>query len=269
MDISDRQKRYEDASDIILTTRLPVIIRVDGKSFHKVCKKVIKPYDPLVIDCMANAMLSSIESIEGAVFGYQQSDEITFVLRNDQNLESQPWFKNRIQKISSITSSLITYHFNKYFSSLKDPPNLIGDLLFDARSFIVPSINESVNNLIWRQLDCIRNAITNASYHELGKKFGKKTAQGMIQNKKVDERLILLSKDCGIDFEDKYPVSYKRGVCVYKVPTIVNSSNGEIARNKWKLDYDTPLFVQNRTFLQTIISNGHDIYRQENIVSSQ
>ena len=265
--LSDRQKRYEDASDIILTTRLPIIIRVDGKSFHKVCKKVIKPFDPGVVDCMANAMLRSIENIEGAVFGYQQSDEITFVLRNDQSLESQPWFKNRIQKMTSVTSSLVTYNFNQHLSSLKDPPNLIGDKLFDARVFIVPSINEAVNNLIWRQLDCIRNAITNASYYELGKKFGKKSAQGMIQNKKVDERLVLLSKECGIDFEDKYPISYKRGVCAYKVPMIETSSGEEIARNRWKLDYDTPLFVQNKTFLQTIISNGHDIYRQENIVS--
>ena len=45
--LSDRMKEYERASELRLTRRLPMIIRLDGKAFHSWTKKVgcVRPFD--------------------------------------------------------------------------------------------------------------------------------------------------------------------------------------------------------------------------------
>jgi tRNA(His) 5'-end guanylyltransferase len=207
--------------------------------------------------------------MDGAVFGYQQSDEITIILRNDQSLESVPWFNNRIQKIVSVSSALVTLHFNKYISSLDPQPNLVGQAIFDARLFSVPSINEAINNLIWRQQDCIRNAISSAAYAELGKKYGKKTAQKMLMGKKAHDKLILLKSECDIDFDRFYPTFYRRGIAAYRTPVITKTKDGEATRNKWILDRQIPLFIDNKNFITNILNSGHDIFRAGNLIPKE
>lgn len=255
--LATRQKLYEEAYDIKIIKRLPIMIRLDGRSFTKLTRKIDRPYDIKMMDIMANTMLLTIMEIEGALFGYQQSDEITIILRNDQTFESQPWFANRIQKMCSIAASIATLSFNKYYTSLEEKPNLIGDALFDARVFAVPSLSEVVNNLIFRQQDCIRNAITSAAQTELGKKFGRKTAYEILEKRNIHDRLLLLKTQCNIDFDNIYPTCFKRGIGAYKVPTFIN----EISRNKWTLDYEIPIFAQDKNFVMNILNSGHDLYR--------
>ena len=114
MDLGDRMKEYERVFDLHMPSRLPVIVRVDGKGFSKFTKKIKanKPFDERFYSAMANTMLSTADNLEGCVFGYTQSDEMTFVIKNDQSNESTPWFGNRLQKISSVVSSFVTAYFN-------------------------------------------------------------------------------------------------------------------------------------------------------------
>lgn len=263
--LGNRMKAYEEAYDSKIIRRLPIIIRVDGRNFSRLTQKIKRPFDPVMMDIMAHTMLHSAMEIEGTVFAYQQSDEITFVLKNDQSLESQPWFGNRVQKMIGVASSIATLAFYKYLSSLEIKPDLVGDPIFDARVFAVPSALETVNCLIWRQQDCIRNAITNAAQAELGKKFGKKTAIKVLDQRKTYERLVILKKECNIDFDTYYPTAFRRGIAAYKIPTIFNTAGEEVSRNKWNLDKEIPIFTQDKNFLLSIINSGHDIFRQKNI----
>ncbi len=264
MDIfGDRFKLYEDNYDFQLMRRVPVIIRCDGKNFSRLTRKVEKPFDSILTDCMINTMFESIKEMEGALFGYQQSDEITFVLRNDQSNESLPWFKNRIQKIISTAASLATYSFNNYLNSLNIKPNLVGCALFDARVFTVPNNVEVLNNLIWRQQDCLRNAVASAAQTELKKKFGRKTALELLEKRNVKERIQLLKTECQIDFETKYPTSFRRGAAVYKVPTV--SGPDATSRYKWVVSKEIPIFADDRNFIMNILNSGHDIFRLKNI----
>jgi len=121
---------------------------------------------------MANTMIDMAKELEGCIFAYQQSDEVTFVLRNDQSLEAQPWFDNRIQKMASISGAMATDIFKDLYDSLSERPDLEWPALFDARAFGVPSMSEVANNLVFRQQDCIRNAVTNVVQTELAKRFG-------------------------------------------------------------------------------------------------
>jgi tRNA(His) guanylyltransferase len=260
--LGDRQKSYEESYDYKITKRLPIIIRCDGRSFHRVTKKLQKPYCPKMLNLMANTMLHSVMEIEGAVFAYQQSDEITFILRNDKTVDSEPWFHNRVQKIASVAASIVTLAFMKNLILMDNPPQIVGDALFDARVFAVPSIVEAVNNLIFRQQDCARNAVNGAAQAELTKDIGKKTALKLLHGKKALDKVDLLQSHCDIDFETYYPAAFRKGTAAYKIPTVIQSHNGESIRNKWILDLNIPNFVTDRNFIMNILHSGQDVFRE-------
>lgn len=267
--LGDRQKDYEKAYDYTLIRRTPIICRVDGRSFHRVCRKLTKPYEPLLLEAMAKTMFYVVSEMAGAVFAYQQSDEITFVLRNDQSLDSEPWYGNRIQKISSIAASLATLGFNKAISDSEKKLNLVGDAVFDARVFAIPTIGEVVNNLIWRQQDCTRNATSGAAQAVLGRKFGKKIALKMLHGQSTKDKLELMRVECGIDFQQEFPAAYRMGVGVYKVPMIVPSKDGTSStRKKWTIDWELPDFITERDFIYNLIFSGHDVFRENSLITT-
>lgn len=69
-------KRYEDVSRYYLMRRNPVIIRLDGKSFHSFTRGFQKPYDEILVKVMQQTLQTLCDNIEGCVIGYTQSDEI-------------------------------------------------------------------------------------------------------------------------------------------------------------------------------------------------
>jgi tRNA(His) 5'-end guanylyltransferase len=95
--------------------------------------------------------------------------------------------------------------------------------MFDARVFTLPSKEEVMNCLIWRQRDAIRNSVSMAaqstySHNELHKK----TSTDMLN--------MLLEK--GIDWNE-YPDSAKKGTIVRKYLKTINNENGESLRSTW------------------------------------
>lgn len=259
--LGDRQKEYEFVYDYKITKRIPIIIRTDGRAFSRLTKKLPRPYCTKMQHLMADTMLEVCKQMEGAVFAYQQSDEITYILKNDQSHETEPWFDNRVQKIASVSASLATYYFNHLYSNMDEKPNIFGRATFDARVFAVPSIIEAINNIIFRQQDCIKNSVSSASSAELSKLYGKKGAVNKLHGKNQDERKELLLKECEIDFEKHYPKSFIYGIAAYRIPKIIETENGQITRHQWALDMELPNFIDDKSFLYTILSTGKDIFR--------
>lgn len=247
--LGDRMKQYESDSDITLMRRCPVVIRVDGKGFSKWTKKkkLSKPFDPLFVRIMQDTMLDVASGIEGCVFGYTQSDEMTFILRNDQSLESEPWFGNRLQKVCSVVSSMVTANFNwRVLQCLNPATTLLAH--FDARVFTVPDLDEAANALVWRQNDATKNSISTACYYEVAKEIGKGHARALMagQNGKVQQEILF--QRTGKNWND-YPTQLKRGAACYRKPTEVETPEGTIERKKWAVDKDIPVFTQNREWL--------------------
>jgi len=258
--LGDRMKQYEAVQKTFLIRRLPVIIRLDGKSFHTFTRGMKKPYDDILMVAMQDTMKYLCENIQGCVFGYTQSDEITLVLTDYATLETDAWFGYNIQKITSVSASMATLEFNRVFKKLSE--QLIEDYfeawntddddrkycermekamyngaMFDARVFSLPR-HEVCNCLIWRQQDAVRNSIESAGQSQFShKELHKKTC------KQIQEMLI---KEKGIYWDD-YPTSFKRGSACYKVPEL---KDGSVIRNKWKIDTEIPLFTEERIFIE-------------------
>ena len=117
-EFGDRMKGYEAEYDIKLQTKVPVFIRIDGKAFHTWTKGLQKPFDAMFITSMQLTLKDLCENIEGCVFGYTQSDEITLVLADYQRPETAAWFGYRVQKMCSVAASMATKYFGKHFTEL-------------------------------------------------------------------------------------------------------------------------------------------------------
>lgn len=248
--LGDRIKSYESLTDQALMRRVPVIVRVDGKGFSRWTKSMNceKPFDHNLSTAMAQTMLAVASNIEGCVVGYTQSDEITFVIRNDQSLESEPWFGNRIQKIASIVASMTTAQFNAYMGGTQ--------AYFDARVFQVPSVSEAANVLVWRQNDATKNSISSATYYEVSNKVGRKTARKKMHGLNQKQQQELLFSETGINWND-YPTKYKRGIACYRVSKTITGEDGvEYVRRPWQLDDNIPIFAADREFVLNIIEES-------------
>lgn len=249
--LGDRMKRnYENRAKYTLTRRTPVIIRLDGKSFHTFTKHFDKPYDEVFHRAMNDTLKHLCENIQGCKFGYTQSDEISLVLTDFDNLTTDAWFDYEVQKMCSIASSMATLYFNQAFRdavndfcSGKAPGRYMLALMsardkgavFDARCFNIPE-DEVVNCFVWRQQDATRNAIRMLGYCYFSHKEIEKVSNNKLQD-------MLFEK--GVNFNDM-PIEYKRGVCCYR------DTDG------WKIDTECPIFTKDREYISKHIRKEYN-----------
>ncbi len=266
-DLDTRMKEYEYVTRTYLTRRMPVMIRLDGKAFHTFTKGFNKPFDDIMIQTMQDTMQYLCENIEGCVLGYTQSDEITLVLCDYKKITSEAWFNNNVQKICSISASMATMVFNKFFEinvndmckgSIENSPYVsrkgfceVPSLkmgMFDSRVWNIPK--EEVNNcLVWRQMDATRNSIQSLAQSLYSCKQLEGVDTKTLQDKMFTEK--------GVNWND-LPTHLKRGSCCVKVPTEVplfvgNVSDEFIIRNKWTVDRNIPIFSQDSDYVNSRI----------------
>jgi tRNA(His) 5'-end guanylyltransferase len=160
--LGDRMKEYyEKPSRHCFPGKSNIIIRIDGKAFHTFTKGFDKPFDHQLMDAMHQSALSTARNIQGFKAGYVQSDEASFWFHDKENIDTEPWFGNRQDKINSVTCSLFTAFFNKYIAEcMAEALRLYhGNLaFFDCRSFVIPT-QEVTNYFVWRAKDWERNSI--------------------------------------------------------------------------------------------------------------
>ena len=254
--LKDRIESYQVQTEYKLLNKLPVIICVNGRTFSKTTSLLDKPYSKPFAQCLASTALKLCSEIEGCIFAYQHNDEIILISRNDQSNDTLPWFDNKIQKISSIVSSIATLHFNQCVSN--SDLNLLGDSYFTTKVFTVPTIAEAINTIIYKQQQNFYNSVQFACFYELLKKHDKNFIKEMLQGLSFDEKVSLLQQECDLDF-NQYPSSYRRGIAFYKIPKVIN----DIMKSKWFINDDLPIFTKDQSFLSNIFKNGADIFRQE------
>ena len=277
--LAKRMKKYEVVPKNTLMRRTPVIIRVDGRAFHAFTKGFQKPFDDVLMRVMQDTMKYLCENIQGCVFGYTQSDEITLILIDYKKLNSEAWFDYEVQKMCSIVASMTTMAFNRLFmyeyeefnrwiyeGSPTDEDKRLNDVyynamckgaMFDARAFNLPK-EEVTNNIYWRQLDASRNSIqmvgqANFSHREL-------------LNKTCDQIQDMLMTQRGINWNDM-GTSYKRGSCCVRNRRFISTSvdgaetceirNPKEPETAWIIDNDIPIFKgEGRRYIDELIFIG-------------
>lgn len=204
--LGDRIKsNYENRARHQLTRRTPVIIRVDGKAFHTLTAKCEKPFDLNLIDIMAGAAQDVSGQIQGFKMGYVQSDEASFLLTDFEDISTDAWFDYGLQKMASVTASMMTLFFNRRLAALWESPLKNGIALFDARCFNIP-MEEVSNYFLWRAKDWERNSlqmVARANY----------SAKELHGKKRADLHELLHQK--GINWNDLHP-QLKNGTFLFQ-----------------------------------------------------
>lgn len=256
--LKDRIASYIDTSTFKLLNRLPIIITINGRSFSKITSLLEKPFALSFAECICSTLFKLSHEIEGAVFGYSFNDEIIIIARNDQHLDTSPWYDNNIQKISSVVSSMATLHFNNYANSID--LNLMGEPVFSTNIFNVPNITEAINVMIYKQQQNIQNSVHFACFYELLKKYDKTDIKEILSGTSYDDKVNLLQHECNIDFNE-YPLAFRRGVACYRMPQVIHFNDNEIIKNKFILNTELPIFTKEQSFLNQILRTGNDIVR--------
>lgn len=271
--LGDRMKNnYENISRYYLTRRMPVIIRVDMKAGHTFTKDLKKPFDDVFVKSMQDTMRYLCENIQGCVLGYTQSDEISLALTDCAELTTDEWFGNNLQKMCSVSASMATLAFNQAFNrnylsrlarkidtldTTKDTTEYIEILemakdkgaMFDSRVFTIPK-EEVCNYFIWRQQDATRNSILSVGQAY----FGAKELLGKSCNNIQD----MLMTQKGINWNN-FATTLKRGSCCIKLDDSITKYDGVgsicgfIQRRRWDIDNKTPIFSQDREYIEALV----------------
>ena len=205
-DFGNRMKGYEAAStgEKADPTK-PLLARLDGSGFSKLTKNLQKPYD---IDFMRAMRQTAVDLARAfnAKLAYVQSDEISLLFFNKD--ASTPYeFNGRLQKFHSLLAAKCSVLFNKNLQKLPGIEHLTDqDPIFDCRVWQVPDMMEAMNTFLWRQQDCMKNAISmvaQANFHHKE-----------LIGKNGPEKIQML-KEKGIMFEDS-PETFRFGTFFLK-----------------------------------------------------
>ena len=228
---------YEEVSKTKLTRRMPVIIRLDGKAFHTFTRGFKKPFDDIFMKTMQDTMKYLCENIQGCVLGYTQSDEITLVLVDYNKLDTSAWFDYEVQKMTSISASMATLAFNKYYAEniandtedeeeFKKYASKLNKAMFDSRVFNIPK-EEVTNCVLWRQKDAERNSILSVAQANYSQKE--------LEGKSCKELVAKLETEKGIIWGN-LPTPQKRGTCCIKdVKYLLD--DGQVVENNSQITY--------------------------------
>jgi tRNA(His) 5'-end guanylyltransferase len=266
-------KHYEEVSCTILTPRMPMIIRIDGRAFHTYTKKLHhgmreeSPWNPVMRDAMTAAARGLMREISGAKIAYLQSDEISVLVTDYDKLSSQAWFDKAAQKVCSVGASIATMEFNNnirdYIDSGLPAEMFPTTATFDARVFVVPR-EDVCNYFIWRQRDAEKNSISMLAQTH----FSPKQLHGKDGNAKQD--MLMLEK--GVNWND-LPTWQKRGWCVDRKtitmtvaelemaggkvtrnPGVVLDPNTEVTRTVVEPDWEIPIFTKDRGYIDQFVN---------------
>lgn len=252
---SRMKENYENVSKTKLVRRMPVALRIDGRAFHTFTRGFKKPFDSVLISAMQNTMRYLCANIQGCVFGYTQSDEISLILIDYQTLTTSAWFDYEVQKMCSIAASMTTMVFNKEFTRLannyidntmetwniSDYENKYMNTLkkaidmgamFDCRAFNIPK--EEVCNLIyWRQQDASKNSVQMVARYYFSQKE--------LNNKSTSDMQDMLMDKFKVNWND-FPTHQKRGSACIR------------AEKGWIVDREMPILKgEDRDYLEKFI----------------
>jgi tRNA(His) 5'-end guanylyltransferase len=195
-EFGDRMKSYEAVeTSRCLNPHLPIYARIDGRSFSRFTRGMRRPFDEAMSSAMVETTKYLVEQTHSRI-GYTQSDEISLIwLAEGENADVL--FSGKVLKMTSVLASMAAAKFARVC------PEGYEDRIphFDCRVFQLPSKDEGANAILWRALDCRKNAISMAAQA----RFSPKQLHGRGQ---ADMLEMLAS--IGVDFES-YPGLFKDG----------------------------------------------------------
>jgi len=254
--LRERFERYERGYDFYLIPRLPIIVRVSFSN-PKYIFLPENPFTDTLGEIIGETFLSSIKEIEGARFGLFCGEEFNIILLPSSH-DTDLWLGNSLQKIISFCSSLFSLHFNNL--SLAEDLDWAGKIYFDSRAFVLPSFQEVVNYLIYRQHEGGKDFVFKAAKYILLKRYGIDSLKELSGASTSRQHEILEENDLSLD---EFPSYFEKGIGCYKSLKLIKNDYGTTNKIKWGLDCNLSLIEDDPLFIRNILESGKDIFRSE------
>lgn len=234
-------KEYEYFSQLKVIPDLPIIIRIDGRSFSKYTKQLHlkKPFDDRLRDIFIEVSKDLLIEFN-TKYIYIFSDEINILL------EDIP-FNGRVEKIDSVICSFITGSFMKHLFLNKNKFDVdvtsLKSVSFDSR-IIITSKHEK-DYFKWRQDEAWRNCLNSYAQSILNKNHSSnETANLLYKLKQSEIHELLFANNINIAH---VPTWQKRGIALYKTKKTIEGFNPKLnkktlsTRNQIYVDMDVKL----------------------------
>ncbi len=235
--LGDRLKKFENVNRFCLPIRTPLIVRLDGCHFSNYTKGFEKPYSSIIRDAFIHTSQHLFKNISGLQLIYQQSDEMSLLITDYKDFNTQSWMNKNIQKIVSISSSILTAHFNEFIWSKN--LSIKKTAYFDSRAFCLPK-EEVCNYFLWRERDWIRNSVSVLAQKNFShKELHKKSSRDMLK--------MLLDK--GISWENDLDHWQKYGYCVSRNQIMKDNA----VRHSVDVDWNIPVFSDDRNYVEKYV----------------
>lgn len=153
-----RMRVFESSHDLSILPGLWLVARLDGRGFTRLVRELHPfeaPFDPLFRDHMVATATHLMDCGFGTLMGYTQSDEISILLRRDDDS-----FARRLGKLLSVFAGEASAAFSV---------RLGAPAAFDCRISQLPQAEDVVDYFRWRQSDATRNALNAHCYWALRK----------------------------------------------------------------------------------------------------
>ncbi|GAA5818222.1 MAG: guanylyltransferase [Methanobrevibacter sp. CfCl-M3] len=240
-------KEHEIYSEIKVPLSSNLILRLDGRSFHSLSKKLnLKtPFDYEFTSLMAKAGLDIFKEFS-PLFIYTFSDEVSILFNYIP-------FSGRIEKLNSVFSSLAS---SSLTLSIKNSDRYDDDydlfpIAFDSRTIPV-SDNEIFNYFKWRQDEAYRNCINIYGYWALKEKYENDELKKKLNGFKSPEIHEYLFRKKGINL-GKLPAWQRRGIGIYKTCRINSSQINNTSRQNKCVFVDENLPKFTKDFFNSIL----------------
>ena len=212
-ELGTRMKGYEIGGvERRLDPALPIYARIDGRAFSAFTRTAIRPFDHRLHGAMIYATKQLVQHTH-ALAAFTQSDEINLLWHTAcaPGDDSQPMFGGKVHKLTSVLASLAASAFHLGLHDCygdAEATELAQQLPhFDARVISLPSQIEAANAMLWRTIDCRKNAVLAA-------------AQAHFSHQQLDRKnqpeLREMLAERGVDFET-YPEAFKWGTWMRRV----------------------------------------------------
>lgn len=207
-----------------------IIIRVDGKGFHKFSKRhtFTKPNDDRSLNLMTTAARAVLEEFTDIVIAYGQSDEYSFVFCK----ETQTYNRRASKLMTNVTSlftSAYVYSWASYFPNekLQYPPS------FDGRVVLYPSNQNMRDYLSWRQVDCHINNLYNTVFWTLIQEGGlsPQEAQCRLKGTYSSDKHEILFSEFNLNYNNM-PELHKKGTTLLRAKCDKEASDEDLQVNQ-------------------------------------
>ncbi|XP_063707037.1 probable tRNA(His) guanylyltransferase [Culicoides brevitarsis] len=210
--------KYEYVKNFELDDRiLPhtwIIVRIDGKGFHKFSKKhdFEKPNDMKALNLMNYAATYVMKEFTDIILAFGQSDEYSFVFHKSTDV-----YNRRNSKIMSNVNSLFTSAYVMHWDQFLPDTKLLYPPCFDARIVLYPTDQNLRDYLSWRQADVHINNLYNTCFWTLVQKGGLtcQQAEERLRGTVSSDKNELLFSEYGINYNNLDPM-YKKGTILLR-----------------------------------------------------